>query len=221
MTGKFDRDAYASKMRSGGWWADRTIDSAFVETARTHWTKDAVVGYRADQPPGTPASRLTYATLSKYVSRAAGALRGLGVEPGDVIALQLPNWWEFAVVALAAGRIGAVVNPLMPIFRERELKFMLAFADAKVLVVPKVFRGFDHEAMAESLRPALPNLRHVIVAGGTGENEFSKLLLSGNANDVEPPTTPAAAAMTADDVCVLMFTSVSYTHLTLPTKRIV
>ena len=41
--------------------------------------------------------------------------------PGDIVALQVPNWWEFVVTSLACGRIGAVVNPLMPIFREREL----------------------------------------------------------------------------------------------------
>jgi cyclohexanecarboxylate-CoA ligase len=82
------------------------------------------------------------------VARAAAGLRQRGVGPGDVVAIQLPNWWEFAVVALAANRIGAVVNPLMPIFREREMAYMLDFAQAKVLVVPQVFRGFDHAAMA-------------------------------------------------------------------------
>jgi cyclohexanecarboxylate-CoA ligase len=47
-------------------------------------------------------------------------------------------------VTLAAFRIGAVVNPLMPIFRERELSYLLEFAGSKPLVVPKTFRGFDH-----------------------------------------------------------------------------
>ena len=93
---------------------------------------------------------------------------GLGVGPGDVVALQLPNWWEFVVTALACGRIGAVVNPLMPIFRERELEFMLGFAEAKVLVVPASFRNFDHEAMAERLKRELPKLEHVLVVDGTG-----------------------------------------------------
>ena len=49
---------------------------------------------------------------------------------------------------LACSRLGAVLNPLMPIFREHELSFMLAHGEAKVFVVPKSFRGFDHEAMA-------------------------------------------------------------------------
>ena len=52
-------------------------------------------------------------------------------------------------MALACGRIGAVVNPLMPIFRERELELHARLRRGQgLLVVPKMFRGFDHEAMA-------------------------------------------------------------------------
>ena len=47
------------------------------------------------------------------------------------MSVQLPNWWESAVIALAAFRVGAVVNPLMPIFREHELSYMLDFAETK------------------------------------------------------------------------------------------
>ncbi len=47
----------------------------------------------------------------------------------------------------------------MHIFRERELSFMLKHGEAKVLIVPKVFRGFDHEAMARALQPQLPALQ--------------------------------------------------------------
>jgi len=55
---------------------------------------------------------------------------------------------EFAVIALAAFRAAAVVNPLMPIFREHEFGYMLGFAKTKLLIVPKLFRGFDHVTMA-------------------------------------------------------------------------
>ena len=72
-------------------------------------------------------------------------MKQLGIGPRDVISVQLPNWWEFAVIALAAFRVGAVVNPLMPIFREHELGYMLDFAEANLLVVPKLFSGFDPE----------------------------------------------------------------------------
>jgi cyclohexanecarboxylate-CoA ligase len=120
--------------------------------------------------------------------------------------VQLPNWWEFVVTALACGRIGAVVNPLMPIFRERELSYMLEFAEVKVLVVPKLFRGFDHEAMAEGMRAGLPKLEHVIVVDGSGENGFERRLLQGN-DRVPPAASIAESPLQPDDLAVLMFTS--------------
>ena len=58
--------------------------------------------------------------------------------------MQLPNWWQFAALHLAALRIGAITNPLMPIFREREMAFMLRMAKSKVLIIPREFRGFAY-----------------------------------------------------------------------------
>ena len=78
-----------------------------------------------------------------------------------MVACQLPNWWQFTLTYLACSRIGAVINPLMHIFRERELSFMLKHGEAKVLIVPKTFRGFDFEQMVAGLRAGLPELEHV------------------------------------------------------------
>ncbi len=205
-TATFDQAAYAARMRAQGWWADRTTDDLFVQAAARHAAKPAVVAYRADAPAGTPPRRITYGELAQMVARAAAALRSLGVNAGDVVSVQLPNWWEFAVAALACGRIGAVVNPLMPIFRERELGFMVGFCQAKVLVVPKLFRGFDHEAMAQNLLAKCPQLKHVLVVNGTGANAFDAALLQGT-QEVPPPATPAAAPARAEELTVLMFTS--------------
>ncbi|SCU75794.1 Cyclohexanecarboxylate-CoA ligase [Cupriavidus necator] len=99
-------------------------------------------------------------------------------------------------------------NPLMPIFRERELSFMLKHCGAKVAIVPKQFRGFDHEQMLEGLRPNLPALEHVVVVGGGGPNSF-EALLSGPQWERE---ADARAILTRyrpgpDDVTQLMFTS--------------
>jgi 3-phosphoshikimate 1-carboxyvinyltransferase len=110
-------------------------------------------------------TELSWGALAAEVERAAGLLVGLGVGPGEPVAFQLPNRLEFVTVALATLRIGAVCEPLMPIFRERELRFMLGQSEARVLFVPRVFRGRDHYGMALELRAALPALEHVLVAG--------------------------------------------------------
>ena len=198
-TGGFDAVAHARAMRAQGLWLDKTIDEFFAAAISATPDKPALVAYRADR---AAPRRFSYRELGDLTARAAAALRALGVGPGDVVAVQLPNWWEFVVVALAANRIGAVVNPLMPIFREREMGFMLGFARAKVLVVPKLFRGFDHAAMAQALRAQCPDLAHVIVIDDDGPEGFEQRLLGGSAR-----VDAAAAALAADALAVLMFTS--------------
>ena len=120
--------------------------------------------------------RFSYSELATLADRVAMGLARLGVGRNDVVAMQLPNWWQFSVLYLACSRIGAVLNPMMHIFRERELSFMLKHGEAKVLVVPKLFRGFDHEAMARGLQPSLPHLQRIVVVGGGGADDFEALL---------------------------------------------
>ena len=108
-----------------------------------------------------------FAGLRSRVERVAHGLVEAGVRPGEPVAFQLPNWWEFVALQLALVRIGAVSCPLMPIFRERELTFVLRQTGARVLVVPDRFRKTDHVALAASIAPHLPDLRAVyVVAGG-------------------------------------------------------
>jgi len=190
-------------MRAAGYWIDKTMDEFLVESMRQAPDKTAIVAHRVDR---SASRRFTYRELGDMVARCAGALREMGVVPGDVVSVQLPNWWEFVVTAFACGRIGAVVNPLMPIFRERELRYMLGFAQSKVLIVPQMYRGFDHAAMATGLRLELPNLRHIVVVDGDAQHSFDGRMLQC-ATPVTPSVDPAPAALQPDDVSVMVFTS--------------
>ena len=127
--------------------------------ARERPGERAVVEISAD---GT-VRELTWAALKTDADRVAAALLLLGVREGEPVAFQLPNRLEFVTIALGALRAGAVCEPLMPIFRERELSFMLGESRARVLFVPTEHRGHDHGAMAEGLRAILPGLEHVVV----------------------------------------------------------
>ncbi len=158
---------------------------------------------------GTGSRRdLSWKDLEALSWRAAGGLRRLGLVKDDVLACQLSNCWEFVVLYIACRRLGVVFNPVMPIFREHELLFMLKHGEVKAFVVPKIFRGFDHEAMAEGMRPDLPDLEHVIVAGGEGKNSFDALLMDPALDD-----TPGLHEISArdrgdaNDVCQLIYTS--------------
>ncbi len=107
-------------------------------------------GERAVVEVGADGSvrELTWAALKNESTRIAAALLRLAVLEGEPVAFQLPNRLEFVTVALGTLRAGAVCEPLMPIFRERELEFMLRESAARVLFVPDTFRGRDHAAMA-------------------------------------------------------------------------
>ncbi len=190
-----------------GWWPERTINDALDAALAASPDKIALTAVSTATGDTT---QLTYAALADAAERLALGLLRRGVGRGDVVACQLPNGWPFAVTYLACARIGAVLNPLMHIFRERELSFMLRHGEAKVFIVPQTFRGFDHAAMARDLQRELPALAHVIVVGGetASGDSFDAVLMAG-----EPAATEAeraqmlAARARPDDVMQLMYTS--------------
>jgi cyclohexanecarboxylate-CoA ligase len=191
------QDAPHVRFRETGYWLDKTVDQILTEAVAKAPDKVAIVADRADREQ---ALRLTYKELERLADRAASSLLRLGVGRGDVVTVQLPNWWEFVVTAFACSKIGAVMNPVMPILRERELVYILNFCQAKVFIVPKTYRGFDYAAMAQGMRGDLPNLKHVIVVDGEGEGSFERTLLASEAGQLPSGLGP-------DDMAVLMFTS--------------
>ncbi|MCE8031093.1 AMP-binding protein [Halomonas daqingensis] len=188
-----------------GAWNDMLLTDYLDEAVASAAGRPAIVTYRMAE--GSHDS-LSYAELNEKVTRMAAGLAGLGVAKGDVVSCQLPNWWQMTALHLACIRIGAVLNPLMPIFREHELRFMLAQAESKVFVVPGVFRGFDHAAMARGLKAELTALEQVLVVGGEGVDSFETVLLE---RAWERETDTAALFRErrpgGDDVVQLLYTS--------------
>jgi cyclohexanecarboxylate-CoA ligase len=150
-------DTRIRAMTGAGLWRDESLEVYLDRWARERPTKTALVD---------GASRYTWAALARAVDRVAHGLRAHGVERGSVVSCQLPNWNETILIFLAALRLGAVVNPIPPTYRAREVRFMLGLLESQVAVVPAAFRGFGHSGMLASLRPALPRLEHVFVARG-------------------------------------------------------
>jgi cyclohexanecarboxylate-CoA ligase len=193
-------DARLQAMKARGLWPGRILLDDFDRWVAT--TPDRVAIVDTNSMTGARTS-LTYAALSSRVDRIAAGLARLGVGRADVVSMQLPNWWQFPALHLAALRLGAITNPIMPIFREREMTFMLGSAESKVLVIPRDYRGFGYEAMADAIRPALPALQHVLVIGGAGRNAFESLL---DADD-PPPQRFAASRPGPDEVIEILYTS--------------
>jgi len=92
--------------------------------------------------------RITFAGYKEAAERAAAGLAGRGVRAGQVVSWMLPTWHESLVLAAALSRLSVVQNPIIPIYREREVGFIAAQAGVAVLIVPGRWRDFDYEAMA-------------------------------------------------------------------------
>ncbi|MBE7373785.1 AMP-binding protein [Pseudomonas sp. AL-54] len=194
-----------SDMLELGAWNDMIITDYWDATLSSTPDRHALIAYNVSEDVRTT---LSYRELDRIVTRMAAGLASLGVEKSDVISCQLPNWWQMTALHLACVRIGAILNPLMPIFREHELSFMLGHAQSRVLVIPKVFRGFDYAAMIDGLRGELPHLQRILVIGGEGDNSFEQVLLEQPWEErVDTRALFADRLLGGDDVVQLLYTS--------------
>lgn len=151
---------------------------------------------------------ISFGQLHRMARRIAIGLADLGVQKGEVISFQMPNWWEFAALHLACLHIGAITNPVMPIFRQRELSFMLDYAESKVFIAPKTFRGFDHQAMVEELWPKLAKLEHVFYLDGKGDESFENRFIERRwEEEVDADTLFAERRPDPNDIIELLYTS--------------
>ncbi|MGV2582913.1 UNVERIFIED_CONTAM: AMP-binding protein [Mycobacterium avium subsp. hominissuis] len=148
-------------------------------------------------------TQLTYQELFVMSCAIAGRLAQCGISRGSVVTFQLPNWWETVVLFHGCVRIGAAANPVVPIYRERELGFILRQSTPAVVVIPHRFRGFDFVKMLHPVLATLSKRPTVVVVRPQGPLPSRWLtfddLLAG----------PGALNQTVDpsDIALLMYTS--------------
>ncbi|MFV0278408.1 MAG: AMP-binding protein, partial [Parahaliea sp.] len=135
----------------------------------------------------------------------AGSLRDMGLRKGDVISFQLPNWREAVAVDIAASLLGLVVNPIIPIYRDREVEFILQDTGARAIVIPEQFRGFDFVAMLQELQARLPALEHLIVARGSGARAGTRAY--DDLLRCDDPVIATVSGISPDDDKIVMYTS--------------
>ncbi len=192
-------------MTAAGLWPNRIITDYLDDAVARNPDKVAVVDHNSTSGLGTT---LSYRQLDRLSRRIGLGLAAHGVGRGDVVAVQMPNWWQVVAVYLGCVRIGAITNVLMPIFRAREMGFMLSFADSKALVIPASFRGFDYPAMIDEIRGDLPALEHVFVVGSDGEGSFEAALVERRWEDEQDSDELfAARRMQPNEVVELNYTS--------------
>lgn len=144
-----------------------TIDRFYAAGTWTDATLGATLDEQASRDPGRvllddDTQSLTLGDLARAARDLAGALAASGIGRGDRISVQIPNWTEFAVVVTAAGYLGAVVVPIMPIYRRDEVGHILADAGVRASFTAGTVKGFDYVAMYRDLRTASPDLELIV-----------------------------------------------------------
>jgi acyl-CoA synthetase (AMP-forming)/AMP-acid ligase II len=182
------------RYRGLGVWRDKTLlDWARL---RAESVPDTVVF------PNDPAKPTFSGLLRDAEALATSVTEDLGLEPGDVVSFQIPNWIETAVINLAAAIGGFIVNPIVPIYRDAEVRQMLADSGARLFFFAEQFRGYDYRAMLDRIGGDLPALRHSIpVRGSDRATGFEALVSAGRSR---PPVSPR---VDPNSVKLLLYTS--------------
>ena len=100
------------------------------------------------------ATRMTWAQLRDRAQLMAQGLNHHGVAAGDTVLLQLPNRWETVVATWATWLSGAVATPVVPIYRSRELDYLVRLTRPTAIVTMTRYRGYDHAAELHAIAEA-------------------------------------------------------------------
>jgi cyclohexanecarboxylate-CoA ligase len=188
--------------RSNGWWRDTTFLDDLAESVRIRPDEPVLINGRA----GDGSVRVvSYREFDQLVRRIAGGLDDFGVRSGDVVAFQLPDWWETTALLLACLRIGAVAQPIVPQLRAREIERALGRTGARVCVTVDSWAGFGHARALAEMAPRLPRLRQRVVYGDaadTGALDFHECFV--NRPDPDLSTVSPAGP---DQPSLVLFTS--------------
>jgi acyl-CoA synthetase (AMP-forming)/AMP-acid ligase II len=120
--------------------------------ARTMWELvDRRATASTDHPMliGPDGRTMTFGEFRDRAEQVAAGLHHMGVAEGSVVSWQLPTRIDTVVLSIALSRLGAVQNPIIHLYREREVGFALRQTEASLFVIPRVWRDVDFSAIAE------------------------------------------------------------------------
>jgi len=93
---------------------------------------------------------LTFSEVKEKVEKTAAGFMEIGVREGTPVTWVLPTRIETIVASLALSRIGAVQNPIIHIYREREVGFCVRQTGSELVLVPGEWNGFDYREMVKN-----------------------------------------------------------------------
>ena len=147
--------------------------------------------------------RWSYAELRARVDRLATGLIGLGLQPGERVAVLAPNLPEWLLLDYALAKIGAVLVTVNTGYRQHELAYLLRQGQVAALFTVPAYRGNDYrDAVRAAQAAGLPMLRHVVEIGS---DAFEALQHGEPALGAE--LTRRQAAVRPHDVVQIQYTS--------------
>lgn len=190
-------EARIKKYTDKGYWGTNTLLDYFEGSVKLYPDKTTVADAQG--------RRLTYSQLDNLSSKLAHSLFEMGIRSGQVVSVQLPNWTEFAIILVALLRLGAVINPVQPNFREKELEYVLNKSRSSLLFIPDQFRGHDYPQMVKKVWPRCAKLQNVIVVGN--RTVCNMIQLNDLVDNGVPFKYGENLKSNANDVVIIFFTS--------------
>jgi acyl-CoA synthetase (AMP-forming)/AMP-acid ligase II len=211
-------EALRERYLAEGWWGDDTLGALVDRSLRG--APGATVNIWSQTRPWHG----TYADVRDEAMRLAAVLASEGLQPGDVVAFQLPNWREAVVAFYGIALGGYVLVPIVHIYGHKEVRFILEQSRARAYVSADRYGHVDHVDIVDGAADGeLRELALHLVVGDFDRDASPRVRRVGW--DAVDAASPASAAVRADpdDVCVLAYTSgttsdpkgVVHTHRTL------
>ena len=151
---------------------------------------------------------VTFGQMETRAEALAASLHGLGIEPGDRVAVVMPAWPEFVISMFAVAKLGAVLVPLNPRLTAEDLRYTLRHSEAVVAITAETLEDIDFLQLFEELLVQLPALQYLITVGEEDlwyddrVFQFEDLLSAGGGRDYAATSPPSA-----DDLFTIIYTA--------------
>ena len=155
---KEDAEEYSARR----WWLGITLGDMLDKSADVYPRKEALVDDRV---------RLSYCELGERVDRLAVGLIQLGIQKGDTVLLQLPNWAEFIYSYFALQKIGAIPVLLISGYLQLEVSHLCQLTEAKAWIVTDVYRKIDYTSFIGAVKQANTELEYIISVRAAGNDK--------------------------------------------------
>ncbi len=184
----------------GGWWTDETLGTMVARQLAAHRASTVAIWSRSRGWKGN------YADIDDEAHRLVTLLRDMGVQPGEAVAFQLPNWRE-AVVSFAALALGGyVLVPIVHIYGRKEVAFILEQSGAAAYISPIAYGHIDYGEIVQTAAPTTLRL-HVVVDEAEIPSSPTGPTRIRWADCAERKPATGLTSVRSDEVAVLAYTS--------------